>query len=419
MYHSFPYSTYPPVIVPDENIQGIFEYPESNWTEDIRSETIRAIENPYGRSLDMLAKDIKTAVVIADLSVSLPVKEILPPILEKLESLKVPKIKILASIGGKYNLLPNQKKEIFGNDLFDRYEINSHSFRDFLSLSDLGYSSFGSRLYINSNVISADLVIGVSQIVPHRTGGFSGGSEIILPCCAGSENISDLTWKSAVLPFENIFGQLKNPIRDEMDQWAKVAKLSFIVNTVPNPKGKISHIVAGDYKEAFLNGAELSKELYGIKFYRKSDITIADSYPYDNSLFEASRGLMSASLMTKPGGIIIFVSPCFDGISKNHPFIEKYGYKSEDEVMNDFSEGVFSSLSTAAHILRMGRITRDKNICFMTENGIDKTFVHRLGFKSVKSVQEALEKAFFLKGKQASINILKKGGHTLPIYFNQ
>lgn len=417
MYHSFPYKAYAPIIIPEENLQGVFEYPQSEPVKNIQEELEKAINNPIGcNKLENLAKGKNYAIIIVDaVSETIPVKKILTLLCAKLEQAEVKTIKILLSVAGGEPFTAAEKKEKFGKDIFTKYEIKSHRFKDHLSLVDLGYNSFGSRVYLNSTLLNADLVIGIGQIIPHRTTGFSGGSECILPGVSGSESISKITWDSATLPTEKVFGCVSNPIRQEMNECAEIAGLSFIINTVPNPEGKICHIVAGDYIKAFEKGCEYSKSLYGAQFLRKSDITITDAFPYDDNLWQASRALFSAELMTNPGGVIIFISPCHEGVSKSHKFIETYGYKTVEETLADFSDGLIPSFATAAHCLRMGRIIRDSYTCFMPENAINSAIVTKLGFKLVHSAQEALEKAFFLKGKQATVSVLKKGGDTLPI----
>ena len=64
----------------------------------------------------------------------------------------------------------------------------------------------------------------------------------------------------------------------------------------------------------------------------------------------------------------------------------------------------------------MGRITRDKHKCFMVHNAIPPYLSSRLGFEYSKTPQDALNKAFFIKGNKAVVSVLKNGGETLPIH---
>ena len=419
MYHSFPYSAmFSPLLIPDDNLQGIYEYPKSQEIDDIYTSVKEALENPIGTpKLEILAKNKKSALIIADdLSRKTPVKQIIPILCEKLEEIGVPKIKILIAMGAGKPLTVEEKKAKFGSYIFDKYDIINHRYKDHLDLVDLGYNSFGSRLYVNNHLLEADLIVGLGQITPHRIAGFSGGSEIILPGVSGAESIAKINWDSALLPTQKVFGVVDNPIREEMDDDAKRVNLSFIINCIPNPQGKICHIVAGSYKDAFREGCKLCEKVYGANFLHKSDITVVDSYPKDQDLWHASRALFAAELMTKPTGAIIFISPCHNGVSQTHKFITEYGYKSEQETLSDFEEGKIPSMTIASHLIRMGRITKDKYKCYMVHNAIPPYLVSRLGFEYVKTPQEALNKAFFVKGNKAVVSVLKNGGETLPIH---
>lgn len=419
MYHSFPYSAeFPPVLIPDDNLQGIYEYPETRELDDIHSSIIEALEHPIGTpKIEYLAKNKKSALIIADdLSRKTPVKQIIPIICEKLESVGVENIRIMVAMGAQKPLTVEEKKEKFGAYIFDKYDIINHRFNDHLNIMDLGYDSFGSRFYVNNRLLEADFIIGLGQVSPHRIAGFTGGSEIILPGVSGAESIAKMNWDGALLPTSKVFGVCDNPIRKEMDECAKKINLSFIVNCVANPDGKICHIVAGHYISAFKRACELCEKVYGSTFLHKSDITIVDSFPKDKNLWQASRSLFAAELMTKKNGVIIFVSPCREGVSNTHKFVTEYGYRSEEETLRDFNNGAMPTLTVASHLLRMGRITRDKFTCFMVENSIPNNVAKRLGFHSAKSAQDALDQAFFLKGATAVVSVLKKGGHTLPIH---
>jgi hypothetical protein len=62
------------------------------------------------------------------------------------------------------------------------------------------------------------------------------------------------------------------------------------------------------------------------------DIVVVDSYPKDLVEWQPINGLFPAIFVVKPGGCIILVSPCPEGVDSQHPEILEYGYRSYKEI---------------------------------------------------------------------------------------
>jgi lactate racemase len=56
----------------------------------------------------------------------------------------------------------------------------------------------------------------------------------------------------------------------------------------------------------------------------------------------------------------------------------------------------------------------DKTDGIMVSPGVKKEDAERIGFRHAESAQQALDMAFEKQGQQASIAILRHGGHILP-----
>lgn len=418
MYHSFPYSIeFSPVLIPDDNLQGIYEPERCEEVDDLQEAIRESIENPiFSDKLENIARGKKNAVIVSDdYTRHTPVKQIIPILIEKLNSVGIYDIKILVALGTHRPMTVEEKKQKFGKKIFDKYEIINHEYNNHLELRDMGYTSYGSRFYINRRAVETELLIGLGQIVPHRIAGYSGGSKIILPGIAGAECISKTHWDGGIMPTEKILGEVENPIRSEMNECARIVDLAFIVNAVCDPSGRVIGIFSGHYKKAHEKGAKLAEKVFGAYFLYKSDIVIVDSYPKDIELWQAAKALYAAELMVKDGGVIVLVSPCKEGVSKAHPQISEYGYRTEEETMADIENGTLSNLSVASHCLRVGRIIKDKCRCIMVQNGISERQAERMGFIHAKTPQEALDIAFYLRGNYATVSVLKNGGEVLPV----
>jgi len=174
-------------------------------------------------------------------------------------------------------------------------------------------------------------------------------------------------------------------------------------------------MVAGDMIQAHLAGCEIAREVFGVPVPEQADIVIADSFPKDIELWQAAKALYAADLMVKPGGVVILVSPCVEGVSRAHPLILERGYTSEDETLCEVESGQLTNLSVASHCLRVGRLIKDKATGIMVRNGIGREDQEHLGFIPADTPQEALMQAFEIAGGNAKVAVLRHGGEALPV----
>ncbi len=418
----FPYGdAFSPVYVPESNLLGVFEPAEYSPVSDIQACVIQAVDNPIGSPrLDELAKGCESALIISDDYTRQTPVDVIIPILERiLHDAGVNNIRILVALGTHRPMTEEETLTRFGQAIIDRIPIIQHEYKNLERLTDLGTTENGFHLTVNSAVMEADLVIGLGQIVPHRIAGFSGGAKIILPGICGASAIAQTHWMGSLEQGEKMLGFEENPIRAEMDYAASQCKLKFIVNAVCDPQGSLVGVFAGDYIKAHREGCKLSREVFGVKLPDKADIVIADSFPKDIELWQAAKALYAADLMVKDGGVVIIITPCPEGVAKSHPQILERGYTTEEETLCDVDSGKLSSLSAAAHCLRVGRLIKEKATGIMVKNGIPRSDIEHLGFLYAETPSKALEMAFQITEKEAKVAILRRGGEALPVIENR
>ena len=117
-----------------------------------------------------------------------------------------------------------------------------------------------------------------------------------------------------------------------IDEVAVAVGLKFIVNTILNAQSKIVGIAAGDPVEAHVKGAGQAKEMHTVKIPQTAEIVVADGYPFDIEFWQVNKALDTAGLVVNKGGVVIIVSPCYEGISATHPEIIEYGYQNPENI---------------------------------------------------------------------------------------
>ena len=250
----------------------------------------KAILNPIGQEpLNKLAKGKqKVVILIEDMTRPIACEPIFNVLLKELNAAGVDDSSILVIVGNGTHR-PMTRPELvlkIGEENYKRLCVLPHNCYD--NLTFVGKTRLGTELYINTDVATADLVIGVGGLYPHVMAGFSGGGKIILPGVSGIQSIEH----NHNLEGSPGYGVVEpNPLREDMEEGARLAKLSFIVNAVVNGERKICGLFAGDLVQAHREAAAFSDKVYYTEIHEKPDVAILNAYPMDYELFPAGKAL--------------------------------------------------------------------------------------------------------------------------------
>jgi nickel-dependent lactate racemase len=141
-------------------------------------------------------------------------------------------------------------------------------------------------------------------------------------------------------------------------------------------------------------------------------ITSNSGYPLDINLYQSMKGMDTAAAAAIDGVVIIISTECAEGIG--------HGGFSEVYKMGDNPQSILDGMRTGrikvfdqwgAQV--MLRLSQKYTIIVVTRN-IDKVTLNRMFVEHAESLQEALEMAFELKGRNASINIIPEGPVIIP-----
>jgi nickel-dependent lactate racemase len=328
--------------------------------------------------------------------------------------LREEQIKFLAAVGSHRYMTAEEKVRKLGKEIEERFEVLDHTWDKAESLLSMGATQDGLEIVVNRLVGEADLLVALGQVSPHRVAGFSGGAKIVLPGVCGEQTVGQTHWLSTFYPPEEVFGVPDNPIRKRMDEVASVVGLDFILNVVLDEEGRVVGAVAGDYIAAHRSAAQISLDVNVVHLDREADIVLADSRPGDRDFWQAAKAFSMCKFCVRPGGTIILVTPCAEGISAEHPEVEKHGYVGLEEVSRWVEQGRFSDLAAAAHIRNACRVLEHAH-CAIVSPGIGPKRGREVNLPVVLSPQEALWGAFQRHGADASVAILEHAADTFPI----
>lgn len=378
-----------------------------------------ALEHPYGvKSLADEAKTSKrTLILVDDKSRSTPVRDILSHVLNQLKiaGVKDSSITILVALGTHRSMSTEELIERVGPDVFSRIRTLNHCWDDPNSLQYLGLTAGGIEIWVNKLAVEADFIIGIGHIVPHRVAGYSGGGKIVQPGISGPVTTGKTHWLSAYYSAEAVLGKAENPVRREIEEVARRVGLNFIVNVVQDNGGKTAGVFAGDPIVAHRAGCAFAETIYGVRITQKADIVISEAYPAESELWLATKALQAADIVVKPGGVIILLAECPEGISCSHgPLIEQYGFRPLKKVEELIERGVLKDLNVASYLARVGNVLEGTRT-ILVSRGITREQGEKIGFIVCGNPEEALQEALALVPPDPEIAVLHQGSELLPI----
>jgi len=378
---------------------------------------LRALNSPINsKSLRELTKDVKKILIITnDNTRPMPSRITIPTIIR---SFFYPHtyydITILIATGLHRKMTSEEMIEQFGEELCKTFKIINHDAKDDSQLVCLGKMSTGNELWLNKQVVENELIISEGFIEPHFFAGFSGGRKSILPGIAGAKTIMQNHNPLNIASQYASGGNLdQNPIHIECTEAAIKAKLGFILNVALDDNKRIIGAFAGDPIQAHIEGCKFVRDSMSVPV-KKTDIVITtnNGYPLDRNLYQVVKGIDVASKVAKKGGVIIVVAKCSDGIGH-----AKFGElimscSSVEELYWKMSKPPCELDQWQVQILARAMI--DHTI-ILVNSTIDEETVRKMFFVPAADIQEAVDLALEIKGKDASISIMPEGPVMIPI----
>jgi len=400
--------------VSESNLMGVFRPRTVQGVENESKAIHDALLNPIGSEpLQQIAKG-KNRVVIIATDVTRPTKDhvIVPAILDVLAQAGVREdgIKVIIGRGQHREMTQQEVERKLGREVLDRVTVVQHT--PDRNLVDLGTTSRGNTILVNSEVVKADLRISTGNIVPHRYAGFGGGGKSILPGVCGRETIYRnhlyiIEGKSGPGVVEN------NPIRMEMDEAAELVGLDFIVNTVMNSEGRIVKVFSGHFLSAHREGMKFAKDLLGVRLPSKAEVVVSSGSPMDINFYQASKALEMGDAVVADGGAFILASPCYEGIGEKDLY-RFLTLKSPEEILSQIKQPKRGANLVYAVVAYLMARTRERIDIIWVSKGLKKKQVEAMGFKKVESIQTAVNESLERCEEDSRVAVFPQGPITLP-----
>lgn len=280
-----------------------------------------ALDHPVGcLPLRELAAGKKTAAIsVCDITRPVPNSTTLPPLLRRLHEAGIPVegISILIATGLHRAATDAEIQMIVGAEIASRYRILNHDAKQLADHRWLGSTRKGTPVYIDERFMSADLHITLGFIEQHLMLGFSGGRKLIAPGVASQETIKVIhSPKFMREPMATEGSTEDNPLHAELLEIAGMARHDFMLDVTLTQSRSISGVFAGHAVEAHAAGVQFLKDtsLEPLPWLADLVITSAAGHPLDLTFYQTIKGITAARHIVKPGGRILVVGECSEGI---------------------------------------------------------------------------------------------------------
>jgi len=364
-------------------------------------EVDRALDEPYGPRIEDLSGKSAT-ILVSDATRPSPSHLMVPSLVRRLEGIGVGDILVVFALGTHRRMSIEEEARLLGKAV-----CFPHLQHDSRRCTALGETSAGTPVEIFEEAASRDLIIATGNIEYHYYAGFSGGAKAVLPGISSEESV--IANHMLMRSFDARSGNVKSPVRADMEDASGIAGLDFILNVVLNGEKEIVSAVAGDYVKAHRQGAATVDHMY-LRDVLPAEIVVTSvgGSPKDINLFQAQKALDNAKGAAKPGGSIILVARCAEGLG-NAVFKRWIGEASSAQDCWERFGREYQFGGHKAAFLALQSLQND----LILVSDLPKEDAKACFFRHARTIEDAIAMAKERQGSDARSLIIPHGGLTL------
>jgi lactate racemase len=375
-----------------------------------------ALDHPiHSEPLEQLAVGKRSAAIsVCDITRPAPNRMTLPPLLRRLHAAGIPKegVTILIATGLHRAATSEELDIILGPEIAATYRVANHDARDFAAHRAVGTTRRGTPVYVDARFVAADLHITLGFIEPHLMLGFSGGRKLIVPGIAAQETIkvihSPRFMREPLATEGSIEG---NPLHAELLEAAALARHDFILDVTMTPERNISGVFAGHPVKAHAAGVEflVSSSLTPLDGLADAVITSSAGYPLDLTFYQCLKGLTAAQHIVKPGGKMLLVAECAEGIGSPEYARQLKTYRGHAEFLKEIEN---APVEIDQWQLEKLALTGLKNELLFYTPGAARDELGSLGSHAFADLDQAVAALFSGLAPGARVALLPEGPYT-------
>lgn len=406
--------------LPAKRVKAVLTSKDAPALKEVEKKIRERLDNPIASpSLREIARGRENVcLVVSDITRPVPNRVILPPLLSYLEEVGIKRENILILIATGLHR-PNVEEELermLGKEIVANYRIENHIARDNSQQEYVGKTSRGTEIWINKLYGEADLKILTGLIEPHFMAGYSGGRKSICPGIMGVDTVK-IQHGPHFLEHPNADnGIIKgNPFHEEALEIAKKVGVDFILNVTINRRREITGLFGGDLEKAWEEGVRFVEQVVKVGIDEPVDVVLthAGGAPLDATFYQAVKGMVGALPILKPGGTIIIVSSCSEGVGSEE--FRKLLWESESlekavEKMYEPANFVIDQWE----VEELAKVYKKAKDVYLYTDGLSEEEMKHCFVKPANELEGTITKVLESYGEYAKLAVILEGPYIIP-----
>jgi nickel-dependent lactate racemase len=391
----------------------VIESRSASAVPDVHAALDRALDSPVdGPPLRDVASGKKTAaILVCDITRPAPNRLTLPPILQRLHDSGIPTdgITILIATGLHRAATLDEIVSIVGAEIATGYRVLNHDARRADQHRHLGSTVSGTPVYIDERFMAAELHLSLGFIEPHLMLGFSGGRKLVAPGVAGEQTIKCIHSPKFMREPNATEGSIKeNPLHAELLEIARMAGHHFILDVTLTHDRQISGAFAGDPVAAHSAGVSFLQQTSLERLKGRADVVItsAAGHPLDLTFYQAVKGVSAAQHLVKPGGKILTIAECSEGIGSPEFADKLMKLESFDQCLEEMTNAAV--VIDQWQLEKLAMIGKKNELYFYTP-GVNKNQLGCLARNTFGTIDEAIECVLLDQAPGARVIVVPEG----------
>ncbi|MGD2147054.1 MAG: nickel-dependent lactate racemase [Anaerolineae bacterium] len=371
----------------------------------------------------------KACIVITDRTRSTPNRRIVPILLDQLNALEIPDWRISVISGGGMHA-PDSREALttsVGQSVMDRVEVLTNEPDNDAIMAHMGVTPLGTPVEVHQRFAEADIKVGVTNVNPCMLAGWSGSGKIVMPGVSSRRAIYHNHKMFVELLMElncaSLLGVMPpdNPIRVDIEDYATISGIDFLVNTVLDSERRLVDVSCGEHVASHRAARDCMLPNVEVSLPQSVDVLIAGvgDPALEVSLFQGgSRVCGGVDRYLNRGGTLVMVNACTEGIYEGFEHAEfrewmrqmptpgEIGQLVDDEQMGGEKGCVLFTFSWLLHEM-------DCRIVVVTD-GMTAQELEEVHLEHASNLQAAVDEALGRYPGDATVGVMPHGGLVLP-----
>jgi len=364
-----------------------------------------ALAAPIGSPLlrEMVHPGQSIAIITSDITRPCPSHLLLPAVMDELLQAGVhdEDVTVVLALGAHRAHTPKERSRLVGPEMGGCLEcIDS----DPSQVVYVGTTARGTPIEAFEPVVRADVRIALGNVEPHYFAGYSGGAKALVP---GVCSVTTIQHNHALMvdPQARAGILAGNPVREDIEEAAVLIGIDFILNVVLDSAHDVVVAVAGHPVEAHRWICRVLDYQSKVYVEKLADIVLvsAGGYPKDINLYQAQKALDNAAATVRPGGVIIWVAECAEGLG--HVTFEEWmvGANADDILARIQTQFVLGGHKAVA----IARVLKRATISLVSS--LPPELVRACGMTPYEDLEPALHTALEQIGAEPNMVVLPEG----------